>query len=131
MLHQSGCDRADDHSIVWRQSFEPGRDIRRFAKREMFVPAAAAHFADHHWPGMDAEPHRELYLVFGFQADVESLHGLDNAQAGVHRALGVVFMGGRVAEINEQAIAQVLGNVAAKVLDDVGRTFLISADDLA
>ncbi len=48
----------------------------------------------------------------------------------MHGALSVVFVGGGIAEINEQAVTQVLCDVAAKVLNDICRAFLISAHDV-
>ena len=38
---------------------------------------------------------------------------LDDAEAGAHRALGVVLMRLRVAEINQHAVAEIFGDVAA------------------
>ena len=49
----------------------------------------------------------------------------DDAQARVHRAPGIVFMGRGVTKIDQQAIAEVLGNMALILLDDLGRSLLI------
>jgi hypothetical protein len=39
----------------------------------------------------------------------------------VHGASGIVFMGGGVAKVDQQPIAEVLGDMALIVLDDRGR----------
>ena len=46
---------------------------------------------------------------------------------GVHRAPGIVFMGRGVAKIDQQPIAEVLGNMALVALDDLGRGLLVGA----
>ena len=51
----------------------------------------------------------------------------DNAQAGVHRAPGIVFMGRGVAKIDQQPIAEILGDMALVVLDDLGSGLLVGA----
>ena len=46
----------------------------------------------------------------------------------MHRAPGIVFMGRGVAKIDQQPIAQILGDMARVGLDDRGRGFLVGAD---
>jgi hypothetical protein len=53
--------------------------------------------------------------------------GLDNAQTGMHGAPGIVFMGRGVAEIDQQPIAELLGDMACVGLDDLGRGLLVGA----
>ena len=53
------------------------------------------------------------------------------AKPGAHRALGVVLMRLRIAEINQHAVAHVLGDKPAKAADGVGDAAMIGADDLA
>ena len=81
----------------------------------------------HDRAGVDAEPHRELHTVLGRQTGIQGGDGLDNAQARVHRAPGIVFMGRGIAKIDQQAIAEVLGDMARVVLDDLGRGLLVGA----
>jgi hypothetical protein len=94
----------------------------------MLVPPASAHLSHHHRPGVDARPHREPNAFLSFQARVQHLHGLNNPQAGAHRPLGIVFMRLRKAKIDEQAIAEVLGNITVEALDDGSTGGLIGAD---
>ncbi len=77
--------------------------------------------------GVDAEPHGELHTVLCRQTGIQGGDGLDNAQAGVHGAPGIVFMGRGVAKIDQQPIAEVLGDMALVLLDDLGRGLLVGA----
>ena len=52
-------------------------------------------------------------------------------QPGPHRALGVVLMGLRIAEIDEHAVAHVLRDEAAEALHGLGDALLIGRNDLA
>jgi hypothetical protein len=45
--------------------------------------------------------------------------------------LGIVFVGLRIAKIDQQAITKILGDGSVKVLDDCGAGSLISPHDLA
>jgi hypothetical protein len=61
---------------------------------------------------VDAKPHGELDTVLGRQMGIEGGDGLDNAQTGVDRAPGLVFMSRGIAKIDQQAIAEILGDIA-------------------
>ena len=58
---------------------------------------------------------------------VEGVDGLEHLQARPGRALGRVLIGGGVAEVHQQAIAEVLGDAAAEALDHLGAGGLVSA----
>ena len=45
----------------------------------------------------------------------------------MHRAPGIVFMGCGVAKIDQQPIAEILGDMALVGLDDLGRGLLVGA----
>lgn len=75
--------------------------------------------------GGDADPHTQR-LLCGEPAD-----RIDHAKTGAGRAFGIVLMRLRIAEINEHAVAHILGDKAAKAADGVGHTAMIGADDLA
>jgi len=70
---------------------------------------------------MDAERTARCTPYWGRQTGVQRRNSLDNAQAGVHGTPGIVFVSRGVAKIDEQSIAEVLGDMAAVVLDDLGR----------
>ena len=59
------------------------------------------------------------------------LHGLDHPKPGPHGALRIIFVRLGIAEVDEQAIAEILRNMAVKALDHLGTGVLIGAHDLA
>ena len=111
-LHQAGGHGADHYRIGRGEALEPRRDVGRFPERQVLVPPATAHLPHHDRAGVDAEPHGKLDAVLCRQTGIQGGDGLDNAQAGVYGAPGLVFMGRRVAKIDQQPIAEVLGNMA-------------------
>jgi hypothetical protein len=62
---------------------------------------------------------------------VQRLYRLDDPQARVHGAPGIVFVRLGVAKIHQQAIPEVLGDMAVKALADRCGCGLVSAYDLA
>ena len=56
---------------------------------------------------------------------------VDEREPGAHRPLGVVLVRLRVAEIDQHAVAHVLGDEAAEAGDRLGDAAVIGADDLA
>ena len=98
----------------------------------MIISPTATHFADHDRPRMNAETHGELHPFVALQARIQGHgDGLDNAQTGMEGTLRIVFVRHRPAEIDEQSVAEILGNIALKLVDDLRSGFLIGADDLA
>ena len=126
-LHQPGRHGANDHRVGRGEALEPRRDVGRFPERQVLVPPATPHHPHHDRAGVDAEPHGEVDTVLCRQTGIQGGDGLDNAQAGVHGAPGIVFMGRGVAKIDQQPIAEVLGDMALVVLDDLGRGLLVGA----
>jgi hypothetical protein len=86
----------------------------------------AGGIADDHQPGGDPDPRMELD---GF--DVEAADRVDDTQPCSHRPLGIVLMRSGVAEIDEHAVAHVLGDKAVEPGDDRGGRTMICGDDLA
>jgi hypothetical protein len=56
---------------------------------------------------------------------------VDDREPGASRALGIVFVRLGIAEINQHAIAHILGDKTAKAADGVGHAAMVGADDLA
>ncbi len=56
---------------------------------------------------------------------------VDQCEAGAHRVFGIRFVCFRVTEINQYAVAHILGDIAAEAADDVGGAFVIGGDDFA
>ena len=65
-------------------------------------------------------------LLYGEPAD-----RVDDREPGARRALGVVLMRFRIAEIDQHAVAHILGDKAGKAGDRVGDAAMIRANDLA
>jgi hypothetical protein len=124
-LHQAGCHRAQHHRVCWREGLEPRCDVGRFPQRQVLVPPSPAHHPHHDRAGVDAEPYGELDTVLGGQTGIQGGDGLDQAQAGVHGAPGLIFMGERIAKVDQQAITKVLGDMALVLLDDRGGGLLV------
>ena len=71
--------RTDDHGIGRCQPLEAGRNIRRVAQRELFLPPAAPHLPHHDQPGVDPHAYRQADTLALSQAAIERVHGLHNA----------------------------------------------------
>ena len=93
----------------------------------MLVPPATPHHPHHDGASMDTKPHGEVHPILARQMGIQGGNGLDDAQAGIHRAPGIVFMGCGVAKIDEQSIAQILGDMALVGLDDLSCGLLVGA----
>ena len=121
-----------DHDRVGRgEALEPGGHVRRVAQRQPFLATATAHRAHDHQAGMDAHPDRQLDPALGHEALVQPSHGLHHAEGGAHGALAIVLVRLRVAEVDEQAVAEVLGDVPLEALDHLGAHALVCAYHLA
>ena len=62
---------------------------------------------------------------------MELSHGLDDPQPGPHRPLGIIFVRQGVAEVDQEAIAEVLGDMPLKAGDHLGAGVLIGPHHLA
>jgi len=100
------------------------------ASGELLLPSATTDLADHQ-PGVDAEPHRQAHPIRRLQARIQRPHGLDHPEPAAHGPLDRVFMSLGIAKVHQQAIAEVLRNVAIKALDDLGTGVLVGAHNLA
>ena len=57
-VHQAGGGITDHYRVGLGKPLEPGGQVGRVPEGQVFVSAATAHLADHHQPGVDADPHR-------------------------------------------------------------------------
>jgi hypothetical protein len=63
--------RLADHDCIWgRQALEACRNVRRLPQGELLLPPATADLADHHQPGVNAEPHGQAHPVRPLQARI-------------------------------------------------------------
>jgi hypothetical protein len=63
---------------------------------------------------MDPQAHGQYHISILLPAAIELAHGLDHAQPGPNRPLRVIFMRQGVAEVDEQAIAEILRDMSLK-----------------
>src|SRR4029453_18119183 len=80
---------------------------------------------------MDPQAHGQVHFALSPQAGVELAQGLHDPQPGPHCALGVVFVGLRIAEVDKEPITEVLGNMPLIASDHLGAGLLIGAHYLA
>ena len=100
--------RGDDDRVRLGQGLQPGGEVRRFADDRLLLRRAFAdQIADDHQPGGDPDARLELD---GF--DIEATDRVDDTQPGPDRPLGIVLMRSRVAEIDQDTVAHVLGDKA-------------------
>ena len=120
--------RRDHHRPRLGQRLQPRREVRRLADHRLFLRRTLAdQIPDDHQPGGDADPH----LQWRRRDGVEPGHLLDQLQPGAHRALGIVLVGPRIAEIGQHPVAHVLGDKPAAAPDHLGNAAVIGADHRA
>ena len=122
---------ADHHRVGRGHGFEARGDVRRVAEGEHLALGAAAHRADHHRAGVDADARRQTHPVLGLERIVQRAKRGEDLEPGTHGAFGVVLVGLRIAEVHEQPVAQILGDVPRVAVDRPGRRLLIGAHDAA
>jgi hypothetical protein len=66
----------------------------------------------------------------GLQSIIELTEALQDSQGCMHRPQDIVLMRPRIAEIDQEAIAEVLGNVSLKALDDRRTGGVVGTDDI-
>jgi hypothetical protein len=131
LAHQALCHATDHHRVGRREPLQARGYVDRVARGQMLVSLAAAHGPDHHGPGMDTDPHRQLHRLLLFQAGVQrGGDGLDKAQTRMQGAWRIVFMGDRPAKVDQQPITEILRHMAFILLDDLSSGGLIGAHHL-
>ena len=80
---------------------------------------------------MDPHPDGKAEAFNWHEARIQHRQRRKYPQAGVDGPLGIVFMRLRIAKIDEQPIAQILGNIPGKALGHGGTGGLIGAHHLA
>jgi hypothetical protein len=117
-----------DHDRVGRgQGLQAGGEVGRVAHRRAAAlgGSGAGHVADHDGPGVDPDPRVQLDAGAGLQP----AHRCHELETGPDRALGVVLVGLRKAEVGEHPVPEMLRHVPAERLDDLGAGALVGADD--
>jgi hypothetical protein len=125
-----GC--AHNHRVRRCQPFEPSGDVGRLTSDGVRLTGLApAHLARNHQTGVNADPYAQLDAVRLDELSIERPDALHDAEARAHRPPRVVLVGLRVAEIHQQAVPDVFGDVALEAAGDVGAGLLVGAQHLA
>ena len=122
---------ADHDAAGLGQVLQAGGDVGRLADHRHRVAAlAGADVAHHHEPGVDADPDRQLDARLRHRI-VQRGDRLDHAEPGADRPLGVVLVRPRIAEIRQDAVADVVADMAAIAADHLDAGFLEALHDVA
>ena len=119
----------DDDLARPRDTLQPGREIERLADdRLLHRDSGGAELADHHHqPRRDADPNAQRLPVG--RAQLTDLG--DDVQRRARCALRVVLARSGIAEMGEDAVAPIAGDIPRPAGDDAGAGILENADDLA
>jgi hypothetical protein len=124
--------RADNDLVRLRERLQTGREVRRLADDRGFRCGAFADLvADDHRSGGDADSHRELDPRGPRDRGIQLRHRLHDIETRPRRTLGLVLMGARVAEIDQDAVAHVFRDKAVVAPDRRAAAVLIRRDDIA
>ncbi len=125
--YQTAGRLADHHAARCRQRLQAGREVGCVADYCPFARRALAdQLADHHEPRGDADPRRQrLAARIAEMSDCRR-----DREPGPHRPLGLVLVRLRPAEIGQDAVAHVLGDMPAPAVDRLAAAALIGADHL-
>ncbi len=117
----------DDDAIRPGEDLEPRGQVGSLAGDvALGLVASTYDVGDHHKPGGDADAD----LRRGTAERGELADCLDRRQGGKDRSFRVILIGARVAEINQSAIAHVVGDKAAKPGNRLGDRAVVRTDEL-
>src|SRR6185436_2092091 len=116
------------HLVRSGEDLKTGGEIWRLADHRLLLCRTLAdEIAHHHLSGGNGNSASEHFTLWRALLS----HRLDHGQAGPDRLLSLVLMRTRPAEIDEYAIAHVLGDEAIVATDGIGHTEVIGADHIA
>jgi hypothetical protein len=79
---------------------------------------------------MNSHPDGELDACVLLELGIQLPDRRHYPEASAHRPLGVILMRPGIAEVDEQAVAEILGDMAVEALDDLGTCSLIGSHHL-
>ncbi len=91
----------------------------------MLVVAARAHLANHDEARVDADANREPDRLVSLEGRVQGAHGVQHPERRADGPPGIILVGVRPAEIDEQRVAEKLSDVTVEPLDDLGARPLV------
>ena len=132
------CDLVDSTVLASQLDPEEWREVVR-AYQEACAKVIAryeGHIAQYLGDGLLVyfgypQAHVQMHPALLLQAHVQLCHGLHHPQSSAHRPLGIIFMGQGVAEVDQQPIAQILGDIPLIAGDYLSAALLIGPHHLA
>src|SRR6516162_2886420 len=116
----------NDDFVRFGEHLQPRGKVWRLADDRLFSGGPRSdQIADHREPGSKADTDFQQLACF------KSAYCLDHGEAGAHRALRIILMRSRVAEIGEHAIAHVPGDEPIELADDIVDGAKVLVDNLA
>ena len=116
------CQPADHDLVLARQSFQTRRQVRGLAGDGPRLPSAGGlEIADDDGAGRDPDMH--VQRQFSCRRD--------RCEPGAHRLRRLVLLSPRPAEVYQDAVAQVVRDIAAKADDNLGHGIVIASQQLA
>src|SRR5262249_6345493 len=123
---QSPRSRVDDDRVWFGKGLQSRREIRGLSgDSPLLCLTYARKTADNNQTGTNADASLQPF------ACLEVEDSLDLSQARTHRSLGIIFMGLRIPEIGQQAIAHISGDKAIVPTDRFGGALLVRTQNLA
>jgi hypothetical protein len=89
------------------------------------VTPGTSHLTNHDQSGVYPETYRQSDAFVLFQTEIEGSDRMDDCQPSTDCSVRVIFMGLRVAKVDQQPIPQILGDIPGKALDHVGTGLLV------
>ncbi len=124
--------RADRHRIRLGDALQPRREVGGLADdRPSFRHDFADQVADDDFPRGDAHAHRQAGGLVSAAGTAYAADGIDDREAGVHGALGIVLVRLRVAEIGHDAVAAEFRHPAVVAADLRRDERLVVSNDVA
>ena len=121
---------ADHDGAGLGQLLQAGGDVRGLADhRHLVAELAGADVADHHEPGVDADPDVDADPE-ALELAIEAPDRLDDVEPGADRPQRVVLMRLGIAEIGQHGVAGVVADVALEARDDLGAALLVAPQHL-
>jgi hypothetical protein len=91
----------------------------------LLLLVATTNGAYYHEPGMDAKSNGNAHACVLHKTRTERPHGVEDAETRTYCPLCIIIMSLGIAEVHQQAITEILGDMAVKGLDDCGTGLLI------
>src|SRR6476660_1756396 len=111
------CFGGDDHGVWLANALQTRCHIWRFAQRRALLRGPLAdHITDNYRSRRYTDPYAQFDSAFG-KSHVQLPHPVNDTQARPNRALRVLFVGLRITEVGQNAVADVSRNKSLVTFD--------------